>query len=209
VKALLLIILSVWLLGEAFGMARRSPAPAKEVPNVELTPIEVLPTPTNKITVAPFTLEVKGIEQNKFAEKIEAVFPIVVEIAQSPEFEARILKSWWNGKPGFQDSKDSPEQVLVTLKSRTWKPEFAFKYQRSLRGCPVTAWTYANTNTIFFNTCNVLTRDTCGIVGTIFHETAHKFGYGHSSAKRTLSVPYVLGTQAALLCKSILSRKAM
>jgi hypothetical protein len=122
---------------------------------------------------------------------------MVQRILNSPEFESRMLKAWYNGKPGFQDSNETPAQVISKLKSSPWNQVYEF----GINSRKVLGWTYPSTPIVWFNSLNFDGRDDCGIVWTRFHEETHKRGYGHKNAGRSLSVPYYTGTQASLICE--------
>lgn len=196
-KAILAFAAFVALLDYAFPWG--SPPPKREVPPVGLKPIEVLPTKkkvTFKITHTP--------ETKALADRLFALEDMASKVAESSEFKERIMKAWWNGRPGFQDSNKSPSEVYADLyESGDITIEIEFRRHR-LKS--VTAWRQPPSNTIYFNTRNFQSRSDCAIVGTTHHENSHVKNYSHSSAKRTLSVPYYVGNQASIVCAG-LSRK--
>lgn len=196
-RAILAFALFVALLDYAFPWG--SPPPKRAVPGVEVKPIETAPTGKKVSFKIPHAPETKAM-----ADRLFALEDMASKVAESSEFKERIMKAWWNGKPGFQDSNKTPAEVYADLyESGDITIEIEFRRHR-LKS--VTAWRQPPSNTIYFNTRNFHGRSDCAIVGTAHHEFSHVRQYNHSSSKRTLSVPYYVGNQASLVCSG-LSRK--
>jgi hypothetical protein len=142
----------------------------------------------------------KGLERS--TEKLFRVVAMLERVINNPELEQAMLKAWWDGKPGFQDTTDTPEQAVSKLfKNGDWVVQYAFKrnFYKS-----VTAWTFPSDPVVYLNTRNFLGRRDCPIVGSLAHERSHKLNYAHKNANRSLSLPYYLGTQVTLICEKML-----
>jgi len=165
--------------------------------------VTALPEVVVSAQTAPQPLKVEAVIQTskgleKSTEKLFSVVGKLQQVLNSPKLEQLLLKAWVDGKAGFQDTSDTPEQVVTKLlKSGDWAVQYAFKrnFYRS-----VTAWTTPSDPVVYWNTRNFLGRADCPTVGSAAHEESHKRGYGHANAKRSLSVPYYFGTQVTLLC---------
>lgn len=193
-KKVILILFIYVILQDGFGMSllRRNPPP-KQLPEVVVTPENSAPSSSVKL-FANIRGEMRDASK---IERLQKLIPLAEKVLNSPQLEKRMLAAWYNGKPGFQDTEDTPEQALAKLKASDWLLVYEFgNNQRS-----VTGWTYPNTQTVWFNRKNFDNRSDCGIVGTIHHEKSHKLGYSHKNSKRYLSLPYYLGTQAAQVCE--------
>lgn len=170
--------------------------PVAELPEVVVSAPEALPTQK----VFELSVSTKNITEDQ-TNRFFKLSAIATKVLNDPELKERMLKAWWNNKPGFQDSEDSPQRVVDTLLSSNIlvKVEMRRNAYRS-----VTAWTFPTVEEIYFNTRNFNSRKDCAVIGTLFHEYSHKKGYRHSSSKRSLSVPYYLGTQAVEVCQKYL-----
>lgn len=179
-----------------------TPQPTKVIVQeaIQVTLPEIIVAEKTPLRVEAVIQAGKGLE--KSTEKLFRVVSMLEKVLNNPELEQALLKAWWDGKPGFQDTTDTPEQVVnKLLKSGDWHVQYAFKrhFYRS-----VTAWTTIKDPVVYWNTRNFLSRTDCGAVGTSAHEESHKRGYFHQTARRTLSLPYYLGTQVTLICEKML-----
>jgi hypothetical protein len=191
------IILVAYILfkeASAMGIFRKNPQPPpKEIPEVVVTPVES----SGPVKVYA-NIEGEMRDADRIA-RIQALVPVLEKVINSPQLEKRILAAWYDGKPGFQDTQDSPAQALLKLRESDWLLSYEFANNRS----SVTGWTYPSTQTVWFNRKNFDGRVDCGIVGTMAHEKSHKLGYFHKNSKRNLSLPYYLGTQASQVCEEL------
>lgn len=167
--------------------------PVTELPEVVVS-IQETPQATKVFELSVSTKNITEEQTNRFF-KLSA---LATKVLNDPELKERMLKAWWDGKPGFQDSPDSPEKVVETLLASNILVKVEMR-RNSYRS--VTAWTFPTVEEIYFNTRNFNSRKDCAVIGTLFHEYSHKKGYRHASSKRSLSVPYYLGTQAVEVCQ--------
>lgn len=134
-------------------------------------------------------LKVKLIGDSASLAKIQKVLPKLQKVLNSPELEARIIER------AYTSTSLNGSQIAEKLLIPVWDIELAFK----MNSCRVLGWTNPGIKTIYFNTCNFARRDEAGIAGTICHETSHKLGFDHKSAKDLTSVPYSFGKLCAEL----------
>ncbi len=211
-KSLILIAVLILCL-DAFG--RGSPPPRRSPP---AKPVVVeKPIPAEATAASGIILKVDAVGTPANISRIVSLAKIAERIVNSPEFDRRVLNSWYRGKNAFQDTKDTPAQVLAKMKSgaerlsptpdRVWNLYYKFEEHRN---CSNNGWTYPNTKWVWFNIKNCWKdkkvrgpkfewRKDSGIVGTICHEYTHKLGYDHSSSRALASVPYAVGTICAEL----------
>ncbi len=138
-----------------------------------------------------------------------------MQIVNSPEFKSRVLGAYYNKRPGFTYTTDTPEQVMQKVlngNERTnqegndchWSLKYKFQLQapKPFQNYVVVGWTTPYDPIVYINTYGYDKRSDAGIVGTIVHEEAHKLGYDHpfnNTPDRPYSVPYALGNIAAEL----------
>lgn len=183
-------------------MAKKSaprPKPSKPAPDVVR-----VETPVNdSLSQIRIVATITGTEAqvSRARENVE----ITQLIINGPEFKERVLSSTY--KNYYAKASDVWAKILAGAElgiaaNGQWDLDLRFAVHSS---CTNLGWTYTNSLPIYFNTrkCDGQSkwdgRKDSGIVGTICHETAHKFGYGHKYASSSQSVPYSLGTICANL----------
>lgn len=130
----------------------------------------------------------KGFTQAE-AEKFQENLKLLDRVTHSDCF-AKYLKDY----EGLINNKDQTREELIS-ELRSGKPALNFVMYYSLRS--TVGYTYADSDTIWFNRRFHKNFSPAESVANLAHERSHKLGYSHDfyrTARRPSQVPYVVGS---------------